>query len=72
MKAFFWLRLLAWIKRAALALESIASSQAAIAEATVEPTRRKPRAKVTDVFTPSVRERNEAWQAQKDEDNGIR
>lgn len=57
MKAWALLRALAWLKRGVLALESIAESQRAL----VSPQRTKA-PKMGEVFTPSVEERNEAWQ----------
>ena len=66
MKAIFWLRMLAWIKRGAVALESIAESQQQMAEAVVAPTRKRKVPRFAEVHTPTVEERNQEWQRQRD------
>lgn len=66
MKAVFWLRMLAWIKRGVLALESIADSQKALAEAAVAPTRPRKSPKLAEVYVPDVGELNRQWQRDRD------
>lgn len=66
MRAWFQLRMLAWAKRGVLALESIAKSQAALAEAAEVPARRLKNPKMTSVFTASIEDQNRAWQAHRD------
>ncbi len=64
--AFIWLRIVVLLKHCVKALESIAESQRLIAETVVAPTRKPKRAKLTEVFTPSVEEQNREWQRQQD------
>lgn len=64
MKVMFWLRMMAWVKRGAIALELIAKSQAIIAEGHNPKAKRTP--KFAEVFTPSVEQRNEDWQRRRD------
>lgn len=66
MKPFFMLRIFVLLRRAVKALESIAQSQAAVAETVVAPTRPAKRAKLAEVFTPSIEQQNEAWQKSQD------
>lgn len=56
MRPWLLLRILATLRRAVVALESIAESQRAL----VSPQRTKA-PKMGEVFTPSIEERNEAW-----------
>lgn len=66
MKTFFWLRILAFVKRGVVALESIAESQRALAETAVAPTRPRKQPKLAEVFTPSIADQNAEWQRQRD------
>ena len=68
MKAMFWMRMLAWIKRGVIALESIAKSQAAIAEVAVAKTKPTKKPRMAEVFTATIPERNAAWQQARDAD----
>ena len=65
-KFYFGLRVLALIKRAVVAIESIAESQRAIAETVVAPTRPKKAPKFAEVHVPTIAEQNAAWQRQRD------
>lgn len=56
--------MLVWVKRGVLALESIAKSQATLAEISTPEKKRIP--KMAEVFTPDVREMNDEWQRQRD------
>lgn len=58
------LRLLVLLRRSVIALESLASSQAAIAGKQAPP-KRIP--KMAEVFVPSVEGRNTEWQRRRDE-----
>lgn len=62
MRSWVALRALAWLKRCALALESIAESQRVLA-APQQP-RRAPR--MGEVFTPSVEQRDDLWREGRD------
>lgn len=66
MRPFLWLRMLVFIKRGVVALESIAASQREIAETVVAPTRPPKRPKMASVFVQSVDQMNENWQRQRD------
>lgn len=66
MKARYWLRILVYIKRGVLALESIAKSQAATTEVLVAPTRPRRAPKMAEIHTPSIEEQNVAWQRRLD------
>lgn len=66
MKPFFWLRMMALVKRGVIALELLAASQRAIAETVTKRARRKKTPRVSEVFTPSVDERNRDWQRRRD------
>lgn len=63
MKAMFWLRMLAWIKRGVLALERLATAQETLAAAAA-PRRVKP--KLAEVYNATIEDRNAAWQRQRD------
>lgn len=66
MRPWLLLRLLSWVKRCALALESIAESQRVLAA----PQQPRKAPKMGTVFTPSVEERDEAWKGRVREDWG--
>ena len=57
MKPWLMLRAVAWLKRAALALESIAASQRLLAEEHKK--RKSPR--IAEVFVPSTEEMNDRF-----------
>ena len=68
MTLFTALRMLAWMKRIALSLESIAASQRAIVETATAVPQKKKAPKLGGVYNPSIAEMNAEWQAQRDEE----
>lgn len=64
MKSLALLRILALLKRAVKALETIAEAQKTMAEGARVPERK--RTKLAEVFVPSVADRNTEWQRRRD------